>query len=98
MRNPLSHKPLSFTISEIDNEFNLSNSPWKLLNTNGVNYKVRKYFNCDPDDEGVTVHDEDDNLLCELSGFSLHTQEDCEDDEGCEQNMLKLISAIEDNL
>ena len=81
-------KPLNFTISEIDNQ-------WKLLTTNGGNYKVRKYFNCDPDDEGVTVHDENNKFVCELSGFSLHTQEDCEDDKDCEQNMLELIAVIE---
>ncbi len=81
-------KPLNFTITDIDNQ-------WKLLTTNGGNYKVRTFFNTDPDDDGVTVHDENDNFICELSGYSLETQLDCESDFDCETNMLELISAIE---
>lgn len=81
-------KPLNFTIKDID-------SQWKLLTTNGGNYRVRIYFDADPDDSGVIVHDENDNFICQLSGFSIETQRDCEDDADCETNMLELITAIQ---
>lgn len=82
---------MNFKISTL----NKNGYQYTLLETDNANYIVRTYFDADPDDSGISVYNEKMKLLGQLSGFSLHTQEDCDNDDDAKANMQELISAIE---